>query len=102
MAACRHNSAWADGFKSYDLAGLQQIELSEEYEKAIADSWRCIIRFLPDVLPLSELDLSRNIYKLSNLDLDDFFSRDEVEFLQLYSLVVRALRLFDQRSVQLM
>ncbi|MBW4478567.1 MAG: hypothetical protein KME54_17325 [Tolypothrix brevis GSE-NOS-MK-07-07A] len=102
MAAGRHHSAWAEGFKSYDVAELQPIELSEGYEKAIADSWRCMIRFLPDVLPLSEPNLSRNIYKLSNLDLGDFFGRDEVEFLQLYSLVVRALRLCDQRSVQLM
>jgi CRISPR-associated endonuclease/helicase Cas3 len=102
MAAGRHHSAWANGFQSSDVAKLQQIELSEGYEKAIADSWRCMIRFLPDVLPLSQPNLSRNIYKLSNLDLDDFFGRDEVEFLQLYSLVVRALRLCDQRSVQLM
>ncbi|MEC4811773.1 MAG: hypothetical protein SAK29_00565 [Scytonema sp. PMC 1069.18] len=29
------------------------------------------------------------------------FKRDEIEFLQLYSLVVRALRLCDRRSFQL-
>jgi len=102
MSAGRHHSAWAEGFKSSNLSGLQPIELAEGYEKAIADSWRCMIRFLPDVLPLSEPNLSRNIYKLSNLDLGDFFGRDEVEFLELYSLVVRALRLCDQRSAQLM
>jgi DEAD/DEAH box helicase len=74
---------------------------SGKTETAIADSWRCMIHFLPDVLPLSQPNLSRNVYKLSELDLEQFFGRDEVEFLQLYSLVVRALRLCDQRSVQL-
>jgi CRISPR-associated endonuclease/helicase Cas3 len=99
-AAGRHHSAWAGGFKSDDVARLKPIELCAESQKAIADSWRCMARFLPDVLPLSEANLSHNLYKLKELDLGDFGS--EVEFLQLYSLVVRALRLCDQRSVQLM
>ncbi|MBW4670058.1 MAG: CRISPR-associated helicase Cas3 [Cyanomargarita calcarea GSE-NOS-MK-12-04C] len=100
-AAGRHHSAWARGFVSSDVAKLNQIELCAESQKVIADSWRCMTRFLPDVLPLSEANLSKNIYKLKELDLDGLGS-DEVEFLQLYSLVVRALRLCDQRSVQLM
>ena len=100
-AAGRHHSAWARGFESDDVAKLKEIELCIESQKAIADSWRCMARFLPGVLPLSEANLSKNIYKLKELELDGFGS-DEVEFLQLYSLVVRALRLCDQRSVQLM
>lgn len=99
-AAGRHHSAWARGFQSGDVAKLKQIELCVEAQKAIADSWRCMIRFLPGVLPLSEANLSKNIYKLKELDLNAF-AHDEIEFLQLYSLVVRALRLCDQRSVQL-
>jgi CRISPR-associated endonuclease/helicase Cas3 len=99
MAAGRHHSAWARGFESTDVAKLKQIELCTKSQQVIADSWRCMMRFIPDFLPLSEANLSRNIYKLQEWDLNRF-SIDEVEFLQLYSLVVRALRLCDQRSVQ--
>ncbi|MBD2200673.1 MULTISPECIES: CRISPR-associated helicase Cas3' [Calothrix] len=100
MAAGRHHSAWARGFESNDVAKLKQIELSPKSQQVIADSWRCMTKFLPDFLPLSEGNLSRNVYQLKELDLNEFFTIDEVEFLQLYSLVVRALRLCDQRSVQ--
>lgn len=98
-AAGRHHSAWAGGFASDDVAKLKQIELCVGSEGAIADSWRAMIRFLPDILTLPAANLRHNIYKLKELDLNKFGS-DEVEFLQLYSLVVRALRLCDQRSVQ--
>lgn len=100
MAAGRHHSAWASGFTSSDVAKLKQIELYEGYEKAIADSWRHMIRFLPDTLSLQVPNLSRNVYKLSELDLEQFSDPNDIEYLQLYSLVVRALRLCDQRSVQ--
>jgi hypothetical protein len=98
-AAGRHHSAWATGFASDDVARLNQIEICPEAQKAIADSWRSMARFLPSILPLPEAKLSKNVYKLKELDLNRF-SSDDVEFLQLYSLVVRALRLCDQRSVQ--
>lgn len=101
MATGRHHSAWAEGFQSTDITKLKQIELSEGYEKAIADSWRCMVRFLANGDCLSEPRLEKNIYNLKELNLN-IFDRDEIEFLQLYSLVVRALRLCDQRSVQLM
>ncbi len=100
MAAGRHHSAWANGFGSSAVANLKQIELSAESQKAIADSWRVMKRFLLNTLPLAEVNLSKNVYKLTELDLNQF-SSDEIEFLQLYSLVVRALRLCDQRAVQL-
>ncbi|MCP6760108.1 MAG: CRISPR-associated helicase Cas3' [Fischerella sp. CENA71] len=100
MAAGRHHSAWARGFESKDVAKLKQIELCPESQQVIADSWRCMKKFLPSVLSLLEANLNRHVYQLQELDLNKF-TADEVEFLQLYSLVVRALRLCDQRSVQL-
>ncbi|NJL69434.1 MAG: hypothetical protein HC894_27615 [Microcoleus sp. SM1_3_4] len=52
-------------------------------------------------MPISEEapKLSRNFYDVKNFDLDRF-EVDKTEYLQLYSLVVRALRLCDMRSVQ--
>lgn len=100
MAAARHHSAWANGFASSAVAKLKQIELSAESQKVITDSWRVMKRFLPNTLPLAEVNLSKNVYKLREFELNQF-SSDEIEFLQLYSLVVRALRLCDQRAVQL-
>ncbi len=100
MAAGRHHSAWAIGFQSNDVARLREIILCAEYQQVLGDSWRSMARFLPNTLPLPEANLSRSVYKLQELDLNKF-SADEMEFLQLYSLVVRALRLCDQRAVQL-
>ncbi len=74
-AAGRHHSAWARGLESNDVAKLKQIELCAESQKAIADSWRCMARFLPGVLPLSEANLSHNLYKLKELDLNGFASK---------------------------
>jgi hypothetical protein len=100
MAAGRHHSAWAIGFQSKDVAKLKEITLCTESQQVLADSWRCMARFLSTTLPLPEANLSRSVYKLQELDLNKF-TADEMEFLQLYSLVVRALRLCDQRAVQL-
>ncbi|MCV3212432.1 CRISPR-associated helicase Cas3', partial [Plectonema radiosum NIES-515] len=47
MAAGRHHSAWARGFESTDVAKLNQIELCTESQQVIADSWRCMKKFLP-------------------------------------------------------
>ncbi|MUH01328.1 CRISPR-associated helicase Cas3 [Scytonema sp. UIC 10036] len=96
MAAGRHHSAWSEGFQSKDVAKLKQIELCAGYEKAIADSWRCMVRFLPNGDRLPEPSLRKSVYNLKEFDLNKF-DRDEIEFLQIYSLVVRALRLCDQR-----
>lgn len=100
MAAGRHHSAWANGFNTKAVAKLKQIELCPESQKVVADSWRVMMRFLPDTLPLTPANLNKNIYKIKELDLNQF-NYDEIEFLQLYSLVIRALRLCDQRAVQL-
>ncbi|MFB2933697.1 hypothetical protein ACE1B6_00300 [Aerosakkonemataceae cyanobacterium BLCC-F154] len=45
-------------------------------------------------------NLNQNSYPIRELDLKRF-SLNQMEYLQLYWLVVRALRLCDQRSVQL-
>lgn len=100
MSAGRHHSAWIHGFTSKDIAKLKPIELCSDSQQVIADSWKFLTRFLPDTLPLQEANLSKNIYNPKELDLNAF-GTDEIEFLQLYSLVVRALRLCDQRAVQL-
>jgi CRISPR-associated endonuclease/helicase Cas3 len=101
MATGRHHSAWASGWNNKDIAKLRSIELHPEAQKAITQSWRSMIRFLPQTFPLSEPNLKRNLYPLKELDLNKF-ENDEVEYFQLYLLIVRALRLCDQRSVQLL
>lgn len=99
MAAGRHHSAWASGWDNADVEKVKSIELHSKATEAIADSWRSMTRFLPTTLPLPEANLSRKLYQLKEFDLNRFGS-DEVEYVQLYLLVVRALRLCDQRSVQ--
>jgi hypothetical protein len=101
MAAGRHHSAWATGWKMGDVAKVGKILLHPEARYAIASSWRSIARFLPETLPLQPANLSREVYTITKeFDLNRF-NTSQVEYLQLYSLVVRALRLCDQRSVQL-
>jgi hypothetical protein len=101
MAAGRHHSAWAGGWTMKDVAKVGKIQLHPEAKKAIASSWRNISRFLPETLPLQPANLSREVYAVTTeFDLNRFDTA-QLEYLQLYSLVVRALRLCDQRSVQL-
>lgn len=101
MAAGRHHSAWASGWKMGDVVKLGKIQLHPEAKDAIASSWRNLVRFLPKTLPLQPANLSREPYAVTKeFDLNRFDSA-QIEYLQLYSLVVRALRLCDQRSVQL-
>lgn len=102
MAAGRHHSAWAKGWEMKDIGKVGKIELHKEAQSAIASSWR-LVRFLPKTLPLPEQPpkLSQNIYPLTKeFDLNKF-SPTQIEYFQLYSLLVRALRLCDMRSVQL-
>jgi CRISPR-associated endonuclease/helicase Cas3 len=101
MAAGRHHSAWAAGWKMGDVAKVGKILLHSGAKNAIASSWRSIARFLPGTLPLQPANLSREVYAVTKeFDLNRFDTA-QIEYLQLYSLVVRALRLCDQRSVQL-
>jgi hypothetical protein len=101
MAAGRHHSAWAGGWKMGDVAKVGKIQLHPEANNAIASSWRSMAQFLPNTLPLQPANLSREVYPVTKeFDLNRFDTA-QIEYLQLYSLVVRALRLCDQRSVQL-
>jgi hypothetical protein len=101
MATGRHHSAWAAGWKMGDVAKMGKIQLHPGAKNAIASSWRSISRFLPKTLPLQPANLSRELYAVTKeFDLNRFDTA-QIEYLQLYSLVVRALRLCDQRSVQL-
>ncbi|MEW6492930.1 MAG: CRISPR-associated helicase Cas3' [Cyanobacteriota bacterium] len=102
MAAGRHHSAWAAGWKMGDVAKVGKIQLHPGGKKAIASSWRSMARFLPQTLPLQPANLSREVYAVTKeFDLNRFDTA-QIEYLQLYLLVVRALRLCDQRSVQLL
>ncbi|MBD2124930.1 CRISPR-associated helicase Cas3' [Microcoleus sp. ZQ-A2] len=101
MAAGRHHSAWAGGWKMGDVAKVGKIQLHPGAKNAIASSWRSMARFLPETLPLQPANLSKELYPVTKkFDLNRFDTA-QIEYLQLYSLVVRALRLCDQRSVQL-
>jgi hypothetical protein len=99
MAAGRHHSAWAAGWKMGDVG---KIQLHSGAKNAIASSWRSMARFLPETLPLQPANLSREIYAVTKEFELNRFDTAQLEYLQLYSLVVRALRLCDQRSVQLL
>jgi hypothetical protein len=50
---------------------------------------------------LMRLRVKKRVYPAQSLPLKDVFEPDQTEYLHLYLLVVRALRLCDQRSVQL-
>lgn len=96
MAAARHHSAWAKGD---DLPA--KIELHPQAQAVISRSWDSLARFLPQIPPLAKANLKKRVYSAQPLTLGDVFESDQTEYLHLYLLVVRALRLCDQRSVQL-
>ena len=98
MAAGRHHSAWA---KANHLPTT--IKLHPQAQTVVSQSWNCLTRpqFFPQHPPLAKSNLRKLEYPIkSNFDLDRF-EKDQVEYLHLYLLVVRALRVCDQRSVQL-
>ncbi|MGB3264026.1 MAG: helicase-related protein [Microcoleus sp.] len=101
LAAGRHHSAWAKGWLSQNVAAMSPIQLHLDAQRAIDSGWRNLIRFLPKTLclPQESPKFSRNSYDVKTFELDRF-DGDAIEYLQLYSLVVRALRLCDMRSVQ--
>jgi CRISPR-associated endonuclease/helicase Cas3 len=101
LAAGRHHSAWATGWRNQDVAKMKPIKLHSDAQRAIDSSWRNLMRFLPKNLPFPEESpkLSRTSYEVKEFTLDRF-EPDTIEYLQLYLLVVRALRLCDMRSVQ--
>ena len=109
MATGRHHSAWAGGWSIADITKIKTIELHPEAQRAIAkrsvgiaQSWQGMTRFLNQSLPLAPANLSKSIYPIKKeFDLNQLNTADEFEYFHLYLLVVRALRLCDQRSVQL-
>lgn len=106
LAAGRHHYAWARGEK---LA--KEIRLHKDARKAIAASLRSLVKVLPDTLPMRDrlktLELSANrksksgelIYDTAGFELNNF-RETQIKYHYLYLLVVRALRLCDQRAVQ--
>lgn len=96
MAAGRHHSAWAKGD---DLP--TKIELHPQAQAVISKSWDSIARFLPQTLPLTKANLQKQVYPARSLPLGDVLGQDQTEYLQLYLLIVRALRMCDTRAVQL-
>jgi CRISPR-associated endonuclease/helicase Cas3 len=96
MAAGRHHSAWAKGDKL-----PSKIKLHPQAQAVISKSWDSLARFLPKTLPLQKANL-RKLEYITQSDFDlNRFEKDQTEYLQLYWLVVRALRLCDTRAVQL-
>ncbi len=105
MASGRHHSAWAKGWKLSDIAQNETIKLVENANNAIADSWQKISKNLklPNSmsLPSEPFELKQTTYDAQAIDLN-VFDPDSLEYQQLYALVVRALRICDMRSVQLL
>lgn len=95
MAAGRHHSAWATGDRL-----PSQIILHPETPAILDQVWARLGRYLPRSLPLEPTKLSRLKYEKKPFELNRF-TPDELEYLQLYLLLARALRLCDQRAVQL-
>lgn len=97
MAVGRHHSAWVEGFSEKTT-----IQLHKDTQKTVMQSWKAIARFLPNILDMEEGNPSRLTYTATvNASKIKTFGEDEIEYHQLYLLIVRALRLCDQRSVQL-
>lgn len=101
MAAGRHHSAFTKGWGTKEIGKGKKLELHLEARSAIAQSWLCLTRFFPKSLSLPPAPiLSNTSYPITEFPLNKL-SPHQIAYLQLYSLVVRALRLCDMRSVQL-
>jgi CRISPR-associated endonuclease/helicase Cas3 len=98
MAAGRHHSAWAKGWE----ASNDKIRLHSRANEAIAQSWQRLVPRLSIPLPLpAELPKFSQTYEMEDFKLGDKIQDDDLQYQQLYWLVVRALRICDRRSVQL-
>ncbi len=73
MAAGRHHSAWARGWKLSDVAKNETIELVENANDAIAKSWQMLSKSvkLPDSisLPPKTFELAKNLYPAATIDI---------------------------------
>lgn len=109
MAAGRHHSAWAKGWESDTLAEIRRdprrrgkLQLHERANEAIAQSWQRLLN--PNLVQILSLPaeppvLSQQVYPVGEIRLNGFM--DQMEYQQLYWLVVRGLRICDGRSVQI-
>lgn len=98
MSAGRHHSAWAKGWEDSDT----EIKLHPQVNLAIAESWqRLIPRLKTSFLLPKHLPHFEDNYKIEAFPIGKAIQEDQIEYLQLYWLVVRALRISDGRSVQL-
>lgn len=82
------------------MAKIGKIVLHAQAQDAIASSWRALARFLPKTLPLPAANLSKTVYPLGKTFTLSQLQADAAQYQQLYSLVVRSLRLCDGRAVQ--
>ncbi|WP_448570993.1 CRISPR-associated helicase Cas3' [Trichothermofontia sp.] len=101
LAIGRHHSAWAGGWSTADVAKIRQLTLHPDASQAIRQSWRNLARFLPQTLNLPLVTLKEQIYPVTDMELTHFPNPEAEVYQHLYLLIVRALRLCDQRSVQL-
>lgn len=98
LAAGRHHSAWAAGWTMGEVRRIGEIELHPHSSEAILRSWRRLAGGL--ALVGEEATLSCRVYPLrGEFLLTRLEEEGRMEYLQLYWLVVRALRLCDGRSV---
>lgn len=98
MAAGRHHSAWSRGWELKDVRRVKEIRLRKEAGEVMEASWRYLVKFMPEILPQKIAVLEKEVYLVQELDLN-YFEPQSMAFQQLYSLVVRGLRLCDGRSV---
>lgn len=99
LAIGRHHSAWAEGWGTNDVAKIRQIVLHPRAATAIEQSWRNLARFLPETFQPKPVTLLQATYPVEEMNLSSYFTPSEEAYQHLYLLVVRALRLCDQRSV---
>jgi CRISPR-associated endonuclease/helicase Cas3 len=98
MAAGRHHSAWAKGWGDSD----DKITLHLRANAEIQQSWQQLSRrlkgglCLPASLPVLAKSHQKEEFKLGNE-----IGPDQLAYMQLYWLIIRALRVCDGRSVQL-
>lgn len=99
MASGRHHSAWTKGWETVGRGEV--LQLHPQANQEIAKSWKSLRKALSSSLPLpATLPEYQTQYDKDELRLNRFEPKD-LEYQQLYWLIVRALRLCDGRSVQL-
>jgi CRISPR-associated endonuclease/helicase Cas3 len=104
MASGRHHSAWSSGWDIEKSQKIKQIQLHPDGRREIVRSWKALRRFLPEGFTIADPYLTQDGYETKELSFgrEPFDATEEPYiYLQLYSLIARALRLCDQRSVQL-